>query len=64
MRKISVLLLGFLFAVTVNAQEDEARQDTTWKKKYRESYELVNDLVHTKLDIRFDYQKAWANGKV
>ena len=23
----------------------------------------INDLVHTKLDVRFDYDKAWMYGK-
>jgi len=64
MRKISILLLVCFFVIAVNGQDDNARQDTSWKKKYRETHEQVNDLVHTKLDIKFDYAKAYAYGKV
>ena len=31
---------------------------------YRETPEKINDLVHTKLDAHFDYQKAQLLGKV
>jgi aminopeptidase N len=30
---------------------------------YRASYPKINDLVHTKLDVRFDYEKSWMYGK-
>lgn len=59
--------LSVLFAITslyVTAQDgpDEV-QDTTWKKVYRETPALINDLVHTKLDVKFDYDKAHLYGK-
>ncbi|MEO7961659.1 MAG: hypothetical protein ABIR19_08930, partial [Ginsengibacter sp.] len=41
----------------------EAQTDTTWKEIYRGSSPRINDLVHTKLDVRFDYDKAWMYGK-
>src|SRR5205085_8044785 len=44
-----------------SAQEAE---DTGWTKVYRETSPQVNDLVHTKIDIRFDYGKSYAYGKV
>ena len=31
---------------------------------YRTTPEKINDLVHTKLDARFDYPKSYLNGKV
>jgi aminopeptidase N len=64
MRKISLLLLALSLVFATIAQEENLPQDTTWKKKYRETFEITNDLVHTKLDIRFDYPKAYAYGKV
>ena len=36
----------------------------SWKKIYRETPLKVNDLVHTKLDAHFDYNKSYLNGKV
>ena len=37
--------------------------DTSWKKIYRASSPRINDLVHTKLDVKFDYDKSWMYGK-
>lgn len=51
---------GTLFA---NAQHEEEVKDTSWKKEYRESYAKINDLVHTKLDVKFDYAKSYMYGK-
>ncbi|RYY67768.1 MAG: M1 family peptidase, partial [Chitinophagaceae bacterium] len=42
---------------------DDEPQDTSWKKIYRESYTRINDLVHTKLDVRFDFNKSYLYGK-
>ena len=33
-------------------------------KIYRATPEKINDLVHTKLDAKFDYSKSYLNGKV
>ena len=46
-----------------NAQPGEEPQDTSWQKIYRASYSKTNELVHTKLDVKFDYDKAWMYGK-
>ncbi|MBC7866536.1 MAG: M1 family metallopeptidase, partial [Gloeobacteraceae cyanobacterium ES-bin-316] len=45
------------------AQPGEESQDTSWKKVFRESYTRINDLVHTKLEVTFDYSKSYLNGK-
>ena len=52
-----ILALGILPGLWAQ-QHDEADQDTTWKKLYRESPPRINDLVHTKLDVKFDYSKS------
>lgn len=65
MKKISLFLSALMLAgVTMAQVEDQEAPDTSWKKIYRESAPMINDLVHTKLDIRFDYSKSYANGKV
>lgn len=64
MKKLLLLLLTGFLGVTVLAQFGQEPSDTTWKKKYRETYTVTNDLVHTKLDIIFDYTKSYAYGKV
>lgn len=45
------------------AQGNEEPQDTSWKKVFRESNQTINSLVHTKLDVTFDYAKSYLNGK-
>lgn len=64
MKKLLFGLLSFVSIQTLWAQPQEAAQDTTWKKQYRESAPMINDLVHTKVDARFDYANAYLNGKV
>jgi len=64
MKKLSlvILALGILPCLWAQQQE-EAAPDTSWKKVYRESAPRLNDLVHTKLDVKFDFSKSYMNGK-
>lgn len=64
MKKLFIGLLALVTCETLWAQHEDAPQDTTWKKQYRESSPIINNLVHTKLDARFDYDKSYLNGKV
>jgi aminopeptidase N len=60
------LFLSFVVIIAIGsakAQPGAPAKDTAWKKIYRESYAKINDLVHTKLDVKFDYTKAWMYGK-
>ena len=50
--------------VSVLMLSPELPRDTSWKKEYRETATRINDLVHTKLDVKFDYDKSYLNGKV
>lgn len=53
-----VLFLTLVFvAVQINAQE------TKVNSTYRVTPTKINDLVHTKLDVSFDYAKRYLNGK-
>ena len=65
MNKILMLLLIATLPTALFAQTpaDEEVQDTTWKKQLRESYPKTNEIVHTKLDVRFDYTKSYMYGK-
>ncbi len=58
-----MLLFGIVAISSVYAQQEETTGDTTWKKIYRGSYAKINELVHTKLEVKFDYEKAWMYGK-
>ena len=56
------LLTICLFAMAAaNAQQEAV--DSSWKKNYRGSATKLNDLVHTKLDVKFDYAKSYMYGK-
>jgi aminopeptidase N len=64
MMKKFLLVLFVLTSIQISAQEgpDESK-DTTWKRVYRETPALINDLVHTRLDVKFDYDKSYMYGK-
>ncbi len=64
MKKILLLLTLAYSPFAMKAQEQEGEpKDTAWKKIYRETSTKTHDLIHTKLDVRFDYEKAWMYGK-
>src|ERR1700733_6181417 len=62
MKKLLFALLFPAFFIVAKAQ-DEQTGDTSWKTEYRATATRINDLVHTKLDVSFDYNKAWMYGK-
>src|SRR5215831_4930752 len=61
-RIFACLVLAFTIS-TLIAQPANKQTDTSWKKNYRETATKVNDLVHTKLDAKFDYDSAFMYGK-
>ncbi len=65
MKKVFFLLVIAASPFLTKAQpgDDDEPKDTSWKKIYRESYPRTNDLVHTRLDVRFDYDKSYLYGK-
>src|SRR5215831_10262513 len=65
MKKFLSIVAALALTQLLHAQQPrENDQDTSWKKVYRESAPKINDLVHTKLDARFDYDKSYMYGKV
>ncbi len=63
MKKIFLFLSVITCTAIATAQPGEAQQDSSWKKIYRASYPKINELVHTKLEVKFDYDKSWMYGK-
>ena len=57
---ILFLLLGFAAAF---AQTKDSVGLPISPSPYRAAVTKVNDLVHTKLDVRFDYDKSWMYGR-
>jgi aminopeptidase N len=64
MKKIFWLLSTVLLCELSFGQTEPPAPDSSWKDNYRATATKTNDLVHTKLDIRFDYSKSYAYGKV
>ena len=66
MKKIFLLFLFLCSLAITKAQQNEtndATEDTAWQYNYRGTYPRINDLVHTKLNVSFDYNKQWMYGK-
>ncbi|MBK0377859.1 M1 family metallopeptidase [Mucilaginibacter segetis] len=65
MKKIyAVLLAGSIIACSLNtAIAQTAKPQDPALKIYRATPTKINDLVHTKLDVRFDYKKRYMYGK-
>jgi aminopeptidase N len=64
MKKVFFLVAIIAGPFLAQAQPDEDEPgDTAWKKIYRETTAKINDLVHTKLDVKFDFSKSYLYGK-
>ena len=58
------LFFIFLFSAINNTEAQHAGDNVpTAEKLWRSSYPKTNELVHTKLQVKFDYSKAWMYGK-
>jgi aminopeptidase N len=57
-------IIAVIATTLVNAQFAFPTRDESWKKKYRSFVTKNNDLIHTKLEAKFNYDKSQLNGKV
>jgi aminopeptidase N len=64
MKRIVFLLIAILPSIQILAQPAQEIKDDSWKSIYRASATKINDLVHTKLEVRFDYDKSYMYGNV
>jgi aminopeptidase N len=60
-RIIGMMLLSL--PLIAAAQTEINIKDTTWKSLYRETPEKRHALVHTKLDVKFDFKNSYMYGK-
>ncbi len=63
---MKAILLGILLLLQSHigfSQESPSKTDTAWKSIFRGSATKVNALVHTKLDVKFDFTKSYLLGK-
>src|SRR5580765_1720570 len=63
MKQLFFFMLTLALGFQLNAQTANDKKDTSWKKTYRETATRIDDLVHTKLDVKFDWSKSYLYGK-
>ncbi len=63
MKKLFLLLFVFCAAKGYSQPEDNGTETDSLMKIYRATATKINDLVDTKLDVTFDYDKSWMYGK-
>lgn len=61
MNKLITIAVLFISLTTYSQSKDTTKEK--WKSIYRAAEIKINDLVHTKLDVKFDYNKAYMYGK-
>jgi aminopeptidase N len=61
--KKNFLIFSILISTAAFAQSNESQEDTSWKKIYRAEATRINDLVDTKLEVKFDFDKSYMYGK-
>ncbi len=60
----SLIIFAFtLLCLRSHSQTTDTVSKAPWEKIYRGSPAKINDLVHTRLDVKFDYAKSWMYGK-
>src|SRR5258705_1670660 len=64
MKKFFFLMIVLINLSIMYAQANEATtMDTSWKSMYRAAATRINDLVNTRLEVKFDYDRAYLYGK-
>jgi aminopeptidase N len=63
MKRILILLFSLPMIFTLKAQDSTLDSNDPALRIYRASFPHINDLVHTKLNVRFDYTKSYMYGK-
>src|SRR5580765_8934853 len=63
MKRLLILLYSFILLLNLEAQDSIQITKDPALLIYRAMPPHINDLVHTKLDVRFDYSKSYLYGK-
>ena len=61
-KKSNFFLIALVLITSLSFSQDKAPEVSS-AKVYRASSTKINDLVHTKLDVKFDYVKTYLYGK-
>ena len=57
------IMFAAIFLASGHITMAQPTADTSWKKEYRETATKINNLVHTKLEIKPDFSKSYLYGK-
>ena len=60
---VLLVSVSILFTTSIRAQESQQPADDAWKKVYRATATKLDDLISTKLDVKFDFDKSYMYGK-
>lgn len=62
---MKIIITGsfILISIVCFSQKPDSAKTEKWRTIYRASATKINDLVNTKLDVKFDYSKSWMYGK-
>jgi len=63
MKKIFLCFFFSVFTLITFSQKADQPADNAWESIYRGSSPKINDLVHTRLAVNFDFDKQWMNGE-
>ena len=66
MNRIAIALASVVLSIGTfqsKAQFSAFPKSDGWKKTYRPSADKINDLIHTKLEVKFDFDKSYMYGK-
>ncbi|MBS1610426.1 MAG: M1 family metallopeptidase [Bacteroidetes bacterium] len=63
MQKMCVYIAAVLISLQAIAQDENSSTDSLPKSPYQATATKINDLVHTKLDVKFDFSKSYLYGK-
>ena len=63
MQKLCVYIAVAFISFQVMAQDENSKTDSLPKGSYQGAATKINDIVHTKLDVKFDFSKSYLYGK-
>jgi aminopeptidase N len=61
--KTTLVTALLLFSIVSLSYPQVSKKDDAWKSIYRETPAMINDLVNTKLEVSFSFEKSWMYGK-
>jgi aminopeptidase N len=61
--RTTLITLLLLFSFISLSYPQGVKKDETWKTIYRETPARINDIVNTRLEVSFSFEKSWMYGK-